>query len=149
MKKIKYTTIAITLLLVVVMVLLYQQSQNTSFQEVVLNKVSVDEISSLQVISRLYDSADEEEVLITNKQEIAEILNYLSQFELSKSKLSNITYTESFWITIKTGEERAFGLTLYDNAYLSVYQYIPQRSASYRIKNEVGPPTVIRELFGK
>lgn len=114
-----------------------------------LDGLSVNDVSSIQVISHLYDSAEEEEILITNEAQIAEILNYFSQFELNASKLSNITYIESYWVTIKMKEKLAYGLTLYDNEYLSIYEYDARRVSSYSIKNEVGPPVIIRRLFEK
>ncbi|CAM4453372.1 hypothetical protein U9M73_21770 [Paenibacillus phoenicis] len=63
MKRYKYIAIGIIFILLVAGTLIfYNNSKNTTFNEIVLKDINFDEISSLQVISRLYNSADEEEL---------------------------------------------------------------------------------------
>src|SRR5690606_15827462 len=102
MKRYKYIAIGIILILLVAGTLIFlNHSKNTTFNEIVMKDINTDEISSLQVISRLYNSADEDERSLTDKNEINKIVDYFSQLELKRTNLSNISYTESYWITIK------------------------------------------------
>ncbi|MEC2342646.1 hypothetical protein [Paenibacillus barengoltzii] len=150
MKRYKYIAIGIILILLVAGTLIFlNHSKNTTFNEIVMKDINTDEISSLQVISRLYNSADEDERSLTDKNEINKIVDYFSQLELKRTNLSNISYTESYWITIKVNRELAFGLILYDNHYINIFEYNRGRSSYYKITSKVDPPVVIQELFKK
>ena len=150
MKRYKYIAIGIILILLVAGTLIFlNHSKNTTFNEIVMKDINTDEISSLQVISRLYNSADEDERSLTDKNEINKIVDYFSQLELKRTNLSNISYTESYWITIKVNRELAFGLILYDNHYINIFEYNRGRSSYYKITSKVDPTVVIQELFKK
>ncbi|MGG6312754.1 hypothetical protein [Paenibacillus macerans] len=149
-KRYKYITLGIILIILVgVAAFFYQNSKHTTFNKVVLNKFNVEEISSLNIISRLYDSVDEDEISLSDQNQINKIVDYFSHLDLKESNLSNISYTESYWITIRVNEKLAFGLTLYGNSYISIFDYNRNITSSYQITNKVDPPVVIRELFKK
>lgn len=136
MKKTKYVIAAIVVVLLVISLFtLYENSKRTTFNEVVLKDLNVEEISSLQMIK----SMSENEISITERNKIKEIIDCLSLIKLKESGLSTIEYTDSYWITLRDHDKRRFGITLYDNTYISIFKYTenqPNLTFSYKITNE-------------
>ncbi|WP_136607779.1 hypothetical protein [Paenibacillus dokdonensis] len=146
MRKSNMYIIAPVIIIVIVGLVIYNfYSKNTTFKDVVLDKINTDQISSLEILK----SSNDEKKTITDKSEINKIINSLSVIKLSEGSYS-IDSTESYYITIKTNNLRRFGMTLYDKNYLRIFDYdpkIPKNSIkSYKISNEFDPAT-IRSLF--
>ncbi|PQP90921.1 DUF5301 domain-containing protein [Paenibacillus sp. AR247] len=120
-----------------------------TLQEAVLYKLDTNRVASIEIIKR--DQQGEHTKNVTNSEEINEILNSLSAAKLKKSGSSDIQFTESYWITLKTKDKgSAYGLTLYDNDYINTFEYnaaVPKKaSRSYKITNDFDT-AAIRNVF--
>ncbi|MFC3748314.1 hypothetical protein [Paenibacillus sp. GCM10012306] len=151
-KRNKYILFGIVMLIIVGLGIFYMSPSNTTFKKAVLDQLDVAEVSSIK-IDKSGAAVDENEVTITDPGEIDKILGTLAQINLRKSRLSNIKYNDSYWITIETKSENLkFGITLYDQNYLETYEYnakIPKNKIqSYKITNDFDLE-VIRDLFKK
>lgn len=128
----------VIILLSISLFIVYESSRKTTFNEAVLKNLNVEQISSLQIIRS--NNENEYEISITERSGIKEIVDCLSQLKLKESRISNIEYTDSYWITIRDDSQgRRFGITLYDNTYISIYNYTEKQSnstSSYKITNE-------------
>ncbi|GIP28496.1 hypothetical protein J23TS9_36260 [Paenibacillus sp. J23TS9] len=140
-----YIIAAVIIIVIVGLVIFNSYSKNTTFNDVVLEKINTDQISSLEILK----SSNDEKKTITDKSEINKIMNSLSVIKLREGSYS-IDSTEPYYITIKTNNLRRFGMTLYDKNYLKIFDYdpeIPKNSTkSYKISNEFDP-AIIRSLF--
>jgi len=131
--------------IVIVLAIMNNQRNTTTFKEAVLDQLNLAEISSVDVIKSIDSS--EEEISVTTPEKIQFIVNVLSEVKLRKADYSNSQQTESYWITIKTNNERKFGLTLYsDHIIIFSYDLVGKKSVSYKILNHVDLEA-INELF--
>ncbi|NUU60560.1 hypothetical protein [Paenibacillus agri] len=151
-KRNKYILLGIVILIIVGLGIFYMYPSNTTFKKAVLDRLDVADVSSIKII-KSGDSVDENEVNVTDPSEIEKILGTFVHINLSKSKLSNIKYNDSYWMTIETKSENLkYGITLFDKVYLKTFEYnakIPKNQLqSYKITNDFDL-TVIRDLFEK
>ncbi|MCM3001545.1 DUF5301 domain-containing protein [Paenibacillus cellulositrophicus] len=147
MKRLVYLAAAV--LIVVGLGIFYFSPKNFTLEEAVLDKLDTNNVASIEVIKR--DQQGEHTKNVTNSEEINEILNSLSAAKLKKSGSSDIQFTESYWITLKTKDKgSAYGLTLYDNDYINTFEYnaaVPKNaSRSYKITNDFDA-AAIRNAF--
>ena len=105
------------------------------------------EVSSIEII-RSSNTINEDKITVTDPSQIELIMNAFSQTKLREASLSNINYTEKYWITIKTNKIRKFGITLYDKDYVDIFEDNSKKKypKSYKITNEFDP-IVIQGLF--
>jgi len=128
--------LAVLLVAIVVVLAIMNNQRNTTFKEAVLDHLNLAEISSVDVIKSIDSS--EEEISVTTPEKIQFLMNVLSEVKLRKADYSNSQQTESYWITIKTNNERKFGLTLYsDHIIVFSYDSVGKKSVSYKILNHV------------
>ena len=132
--------------LVIVIGLFYMSTKNTTFKEVVFDHLN-GEVSSIEII-RSSDTPNEDKITLTDPSQIELIMNAFSQTKLREvSSISNIHYTEKYWIWLKINKVRKFAITLYGKDYVNIAgedsKYPPKK---YRITNEFDP-IVIRGLF--
>ncbi|MCJ8011812.1 DUF5301 domain-containing protein [Paenibacillus sp. KQZ6P-2] len=151
MKKSYYIVAAVVIVIVIIVSLgiFYSSTKGTTFNEVVLARFDTKSVSSIEIIRQ--DNQGEATVTVTDPSEIQKILNAFSKAKLRKSSSSQIDFTESYWMTIKTNDgKRKYGITLYDKAYINTYEYnaaVPKNAIhSYKITNEFDS-TVIGSLF--
>jgi hypothetical protein len=92
-------------------------------------------ITSLEIIKNSTD----EEVIIEDSKKISQIMGNLFNAQLKKDNFSELEHDESYWITIKTDkDERALGLTLFDQDYISVYSFNEKnKTANYKVTNNL------------
>ncbi|MGG1636656.1 hypothetical protein [Paenibacillus sp. NRS-1760] len=124
-------------------------SKQTTFNKVISDQLNLNQISTIEILKSIDDPL-EEKIVVTDLAQIERIMNVFSNTKLIKEHFSTININETYWITIKTNENRQFGLTLYDYHYLNVFNYNASKDAanSYKITNELDA-SVIRDLFGK
>lgn len=147
MKRLVYLAAAV--LIVVGLGIFYFSPKNFTFKEAVLDKLDTNRVASIEVIKR--DQQGEHIKNVTNSEEINQILNSLSAAKLKKSRASDIEFTESYWMTLKTNDKgRAYGMTLHDNDYINTFEYnadVPKKaSRSYKITNDFDT-AAIRNVF--
>lgn len=140
----KYFITILVIIIVAALGMMYIFSKNTTFQEVVLDKLNLNEISSIEIIKS--DRTNEKEITVTDPSQIIKIMDAFSQMKLKESTISNINYITSYWITLKSNENRNFGITLYDNNYIFIYEYnaVSQNNQfkSYIITNDLDPVAI-------
>ncbi|MGO4697530.1 hypothetical protein AB4Z50_24915 [Paenibacillus sp. 2TAB26] len=124
-------------------------SKQTTFKKAISDQLNVTQISSIEILKSTDDPL-EEKIIVTDSALIERIMNVFSNTKLIKEHFSTNNYKESYWITIKTNENRQFGFTLYDHHFLNVFDYNASKNAanSYKITNELDA-SVIRDLFAK
>lgn len=148
-KRNKYIVSVIVLIVIVSLGVMYMSTKTTTFKKVVLERINSSDISSIEII-KSSDATTENNKTLTDPYEIEKIMNAFSPVKLRESNVSNISFTESYWITVKTNENRIFGITLYDKNYVIIFEYdTPSRintTKSYKITNDFNP-RVIEELF--
>lgn len=143
--------LAVIVLIVIAGVIIFEVSKSTTFDKIVLERLNGNEISSITLLRTLDDNR-EEEISITDPNGIKKVVHYFSQMKLKEKKSRpSVDYTEQYRIIIRTDEKRRFGITLYDNNYLSVYDYNAtlRGISSYEITNKIDDPSVIPDLFNK
>ncbi len=140
-KRGKYFIAFLVIVAIAVLGMMYLSSRNTTFKEVVLNKLNLNEISSIEVIRS--DRTNDKEITVTDTTQIKKILNAFSQMKLKESSISNINFITSYWITLESNGNRDFGITLYDKKYIVIYEYNAasqkNQSKSYIITNDFDP----------
>jgi LPS O-antigen subunit length determinant protein (WzzB/FepE family) len=147
MKRLIYLAAAV--LIVIGLGISYFSPKTFTFKEAVLDKLDTNRVASIEIIKR--DQQGEHTKNVTNSEEINEILNSLSAAKLKKSRASDIEFTETYWMTLKTKDKgRAYGMTLYDNEYINTFEYnaaVPKNaSRSYKITNDFNA-AAIRNVF--
>ncbi|WP_152398903.1 DUF5301 domain-containing protein [Paenibacillus cellulositrophicus] len=147
MKRLVYLAAAV--LIVVGLGIFYFSPKTFTLEEAVLDKLDTNRVTSIEVIKR--DQQGEHTKNVTNSEEINEILNSLSAAKLKKSRASDIEFTESYWMTLKTKDKgRVYGMTLYDNHHINTFEYnasVPKNaSRSYKITNNFDA-AAIRNVF--
>ncbi|WP_054024019.1 hypothetical protein [Bacillus sp. FJAT-28004] len=136
----------VVLIMVIGLVVVYMYSRNSTFSEEVTNHFNVKDVSSIEIIKT--STSNEETITVTDPKQIELIMNAFSTTKLRKDRILNINHTESYWITIKNNGTRRFGLTLYDDEYLEIYNNNATKNAlkSFKITNELNL-TIIQDLF--
>ncbi|MFC4323079.1 hypothetical protein [Litchfieldia salsa] len=105
-------------------------------------KELLSEVTSVEIL-RTFDN---KEVVIEDKYGIDEVMSSFSNARLKESKIHKIESTDSYWITIRANNERKFGITVYDEEYLIVYDYESSEVHNYQIKDGFSI-TTIEKIF--
>ncbi|WP_136605198.1 hypothetical protein [Paenibacillus dokdonensis] len=109
----------------------------TSFErEVTTGIIKGKEVTSIQ-INRMESSADQE-IIVKDKKEIAEIMFSFSKVKLRETNSSHIRFKVSYWMMIHVDNERRLLLTLYDDKFLTIYnpEKTKDKSRVYKIRNK-------------
>jgi hypothetical protein len=109
----------------------------TSFKELVLDRVNVADVTSIEIVETKESSTQEEEIVVTDRDEIENIMNGFAQVKLRESD-SGGSFGEAYWIHIKVDGYPRFGLHLNDQNYIYIHdlQRNDKYNGSYRITNE-------------
>ncbi|MGN7360397.1 DUF5301 domain-containing protein [Paenibacillus sp. SAF-054] len=110
---------AVMIIAMVGLVTFHSYSKNTTFKGLVLTKINTDQISSVEVLK----SSTDEKKTLTDKSEINQIINSLSVITLRAGSYTAIDTAEPYYMTIRINNQRRFGLLLYDEDVLKVYDY--------------------------
>lgn len=143
----KYFIGTLIFITIVALGMMYIFSKNTTFKEVVIEKLKVNEISSIEIVKS--DRTNESEIAVTDPSQIIKIMEAFSQMQLKESNVSNVNFKTSYWIVLKSNGNRNFGITLYDSNHISIFEYNAvsqkKRLKSYIITNDL-EQMVIPEL---
>lgn len=121
MKKI---VIAILVTTVILGVFYFKRGMN--FNEAVPDSP---EITSIEIIR----TSDNQDVVLEGGNDVRDLMNQLSETELREKSIGSIDFEESYWITIRADNNRKFGLTIYDEKYMLIYDYESSKQNSYQI----------------
>ncbi|MDP4096263.1 hypothetical protein OIN60_05695 [Paenibacillus sp. P96] len=132
---------------VLVAVYFITRPNTTSFKELVLDHVNVADITSIEIV-KTQRSSQEEEIVVTDRNKIENIINGFARAELRQSD-SGGEFSEAYWISIQENDKLRFGLRLDDQNYISISDL--QRndkygSGHYQITNDFNSE-FIRNLF--
>lgn len=86
----KYIITILVIITIAALAMMYIFSKNTTFKEVVLDKLNLNEISSIEIIKS--GSTNEKEITVTDPSQITKIMDAFSQMKLKESTISNIKY---------------------------------------------------------
>ncbi|MGD6842482.1 DUF5301 domain-containing protein [Bacillus infantis] len=107
-------------------------SRNTTFNQAVPD---MSEITSIEIIK----SSTDKEVVLENKNDVKSLIQSWSEMKLKADKMGSLNFEESYWITLKANDARKYGLTIYDDQYLLVYDFSKRNekgsSRSYHLMN--------------
>lgn len=138
-KRNKYMFLILGLVLIAILGTVYI-SKNTSFNKVVLNKINETEITSIEITrSSLLEPSDIKETIVTDTNEIKDILNDFSQIKLKKS--NNNHYSNNYHYSLALVQDkhiRRFVIWIYDKKSIEIYDdnKTKKHSNSYKITNE-------------
>ena len=151
MKK-RFLSVLVMLALIITTIYIYETASNTTFNKIILDQVNVDEITSIESIKSGDDKKTDEEVItVEGSEEIKRILDYFSNIELKDISSVPNNYTESYQIILRTKEGRRFGIELYDENYLSIYDYkaTAKGNSLFKITNHIDPGSIQKLLESK
>ncbi|MEK5322680.1 hypothetical protein NSS94_26130 [Paenibacillus sp. FSL L8-0644] len=119
----KYALSFIIIFIVIVVAgVIFTSKTTISFKEAALGQVNLEEIDTIEIIKSDDNSANEKKITLSDPKAINQIINVFSQLQLKKSN-SGTHSSDSYWITIKSKQERKLGLTILGEKNLVVYKY--------------------------
>jgi hypothetical protein len=90
------------------------------------------EITSIEIIKTSTDM----EVVLEKENDVKTLIQSWSGMELKSDKMGSLDFEESYWITLKASDARKYGLTVYDDKYLLIYDHSKRAkkdSRSYQV----------------
>jgi len=123
MKKPKrYFMLIIIAIVISIPLIGYLSNLNHTFKELVTDRIPANENIELITLIR---SSSEKEVEIKDPAQIKQIMDNLSTTKLVTTSSPDLKNTYSYYIYIKVGHKQhsrtRYGLTLYSNHYISIY----------------------------
>ncbi|MFB5268615.1 hypothetical protein ACE41H_17780 [Paenibacillus enshidis] len=109
----------------------------TSFKELVLDRVNINSISSIEIVKAEKSSDEEKKIVVTDRKEIENIMHGFAEVKLKESDFDNSG--DSYWFYIKVDGYSRFGLQLNEQNQIHVFDRQRDdkyRSASYQITND-------------
>ncbi len=114
-----------------------------------MGQVNLEEIDTIEIIKSDDNPTNERKITVSDPKEIHQIINEFSQIQLKKSN-SSTPSSDSYWITIRSKQERKLGLTILGEKNIVIYKYNsanPKKSiVSYEIISGYNGK-LIQELF--
>jgi Domain of unknown function (DUF5300) len=105
-------------------------SRSTTFNQAVPD---ISEITSIEIIKTSIDK----EVILEKEKDVKRLIQSWSEMELKADEIGSLDFEESYWITLKANDARKYGLTIYDDQYLLIYDFSKRTekdsSRSYQI----------------
>jgi hypothetical protein len=105
-------------------------SRSSTFNQAVPD---MSEITSIEIIKTSIDK----KIILEKENDVKNLILSWSEMELKANKMGSLDFEESYWITLKANDTRKYGLTVYDEKYLLIYDYSKRTrkdsSRSYQI----------------
>ncbi|MEC0182568.1 DUF5301 domain-containing protein [Paenibacillus peoriae] len=119
----KYVLSFIILFVVIVVIgVIFASKTTITFKEAALGQVNLEEIDTIEVIKSDDNSTNERKITVSDPKVIHQILNEFSQVQLKKSNSSSPS-SDSYWITIRSKQERKLELTILGEKNIVIYKY--------------------------
>ncbi|AFM39852.1 hypothetical protein Desaci_0792 [Desulfosporosinus acidiphilus SJ4] len=134
----------ITLAIVVVLVITVNLPKNTTFKAAVLDKLNGEKVSSIEIIRTSNKSVKDDTVELKDPSQVESIINFLSQMKLRETELPD-RMAIPYRVAIKTNGIIRFGLTLYDEGYIDIFEldnHTKDADKSYIITNKFDPKAI-------
>jgi hypothetical protein len=117
-------------IMIIFVVMFMINSRITTFNQAVPD---MSEITSIEILKTSTDKS----VVLEKESDVTILIQSWSEMELKADKMGSLDFEESYWITLKANDERKYGLTVYDDKYLLVYDFSKRTkkdsSRSYQI----------------
>ncbi|WP_068500198.1 DUF5301 domain-containing protein [Paenibacillus kribbensis] len=140
----KYVLSFIILFVVIVVAgVIFASKTTITFKEAALGQVNLEEIDTIEIIKSDDNSTNERKITVSDPKEIHQIINEFSQIQLKKSN-SSTPSSDSYWITIRSKQERKLGLTILGEKNIVIYKY-----KSANPKNSIVSYEIISGYNGK
>ena len=109
----------IVIIIAVVFTIWVLKDKETTLGEEFPDVIKDGSVSEIQVLR----GSDDKEVTIIEESQKEELLAALFDTDVKKNKESNKAGSESYWITIKSGDERVFALRVGNGLNVSPYEF--------------------------
>lgn len=139
--KIKPKTLFISIAFVIVLtvvVSLYFSQKSTSFNKIVSEQISLNDVNQIKITRLSYETLNREEVTISEPDKINLILNSLNTMDLIKIKTPDIQRSQyQYDLLIRVNQEDRFDISFFDENNLEIYdgKKTKNRLSRYKIKN--------------
>lgn len=146
-KSMKYLLTALIILLIV---LITSYKRHTTFEEIVLDRIHTDDITSIEMIQTTSASSEEQKVTVTDRAEIGTIIAAFEKIQLRKTHTPSSAST-AYWIAIQVNDRLRFGLRLDSNKQIAITdleQKDSKRNATYKITSAYEMESVERFFKG-
>ncbi|WP_043891241.1 DUF5301 domain-containing protein [Paenibacillus sp. Aloe-11] len=146
----KYVLSFIIIFVVIVVAgVIFASKTAITFKEAALGQVNLEEIDTIEIMKSDDNPTNERKITVSDPKVIHQIINEFSQVQLKKSNSSSPS-SDSYWITIRSKQERKLGLTILGEKNIVIYKYNsanPKNSiVSYEIISGYNGK-LIQELF--
>ncbi|MEJ3720006.1 hypothetical protein WGM54_18635 [Paenibacillus polymyxa] len=137
---IRKRTINILSIVVIVLVIgipstIYLLGLNTSFQKVVLDRINVEDITSLYIIKDT-STGDIKSAVVSDKKEIKNIMNEFTNLKLKKSD-SITSLNDNYTIRARVNGEARFMITIWSSTDITIFDKEAKDSAyDYKATNK-------------
>ncbi len=86
---------------------------------------SFDDVASIDQnkVTSIQIEHDNERVKVEKKEDIQKLLKEFSGMKLKKTNETKKTSKESYWIRVYENKKETYGLTFYDQAFLTTYDF--------------------------
>ncbi|OBA07236.1 hypothetical protein A9P44_10210 [Paenibacillus polymyxa] len=143
-------TINILSIIVIVLVIgipsiVYLLGLNTSFQKVVLDRINVDDITSLYIIKDT-STGDIKNAVVTDKKEIKNIMNEFTNVKFKKSD-SITSLNDNYTIRARVNGESRFTITIWSNTDITIFDKEEKHSVyDYKVTNKFDYESLVKNL---
>ncbi|MGD6855952.1 DUF5301 domain-containing protein [Bacillus infantis] len=125
----KFMVLGFLSILIILGAIYMINTRSTTFNQ------AVPDMSEITAIEIIKSSTDKEVVL--EKNDVKKLVQSWSDMELKADGMGSLDFEESYWITLRAKDTRKYGLTVYDDKYLLVYDFSKRTkkdsSRSYQI----------------
>ncbi len=128
--------------LIIILGSIYIFKTNNSFKNTVLENIRITDVTIIEIIR----SADNKEIVITDRNQIDKIMSNFLVANLKKSKILDQNFNESYWIKIRVNKKLKLGLRLDDKNYISVFDYDKGNIGDFKINGNF-EKEIIENLF--
>ncbi|ASR49500.1 hypothetical protein B4V02_23840 [Paenibacillus kribbensis] len=119
----KYVLSFIIIFVVIVVAgAIFASKSTITFKDAALGQVNLEEIDTIEIIKSDDNSTNERKITVSDPKEIHQIINEFSRVQLKKSN-SSTPSPDSYWITIRSKQERKLGLTILGEKNIVIYKY--------------------------
>lgn len=131
-KRNNYMLVLSIVLVIANIAIFYIPRMKTSVENVLLAHIDKSAITEIRISS----SPDYEEIIVQDKNEIAELISGFSEIKIRKSEINK--FEKDYWITIRVDSGRSYLMNLYDDNYVSIFNpdKTKNKLSAYKIISE-------------
>ncbi|WP_046212550.1 hypothetical protein [Paenibacillus wulumuqiensis] len=117
----RYYVLACILILVGAGIWIFNMNPDkTSLDAVIWQKFNTGQVRSINIVN---DQGKGKQVNLTDPDDIQMFIQKTSGMEIRKTSDANLPFDDSYTIIVKDDQARRFGMILYNNRYIDIYDY--------------------------